>query len=97
MGGLEMKRILFALLPLALAACNTVPKKEVVEVKVPVAVGCLGDKPKRPASKFGEGTYPGDKVAAQAALADASAWEKYATGLEVTMAGCDPKPAGKAQ
>jgi hypothetical protein len=94
---MEMKRLLLALLPLAMAACNTVPKKEVVEVKVPVPVGCLGKKPVRPASKFGTGDWPGDKAAAQAALADASAWETYATRLEVTMAGCDEKPAEDAQ
>jgi hypothetical protein len=86
-----MKRLF--ILPMALlAACNTVPKKEVVEVKVPVAVGCLGPTPKRPAPKFGIGPYPGDKVAAQLALGDYVAMDKYATGLEVAMAGCDRKP-----
>ncbi|MCG2585526.1 hypothetical protein [Massilia sp. TS11] len=69
-----------------LQACATVQKP--VEVKVPVAVGCLGPKPARPVSKFGQGPYPGDKPAAQLALADAIAWEKYATGLEAAMAGC---------
>jgi starvation-inducible outer membrane lipoprotein len=90
-----MRGALLALLVLALAACNTVPK--VVEVKVPVAVGCLGDKQKRPEPKFGTGPYPGDKVAAQVALQDYAAMDGYATGLEVAMSGCDPKPTVKPQ
>jgi len=85
-----MNRLLLLITLVTLAGCQTAPK--VVEVKVPVKVGCLGKKPARPVSKFGSGPWPGDKAAAQAALADSSAWEKYATGLEVTMAGCDPKP-----
>jgi hypothetical protein len=80
---------LWVLLVVALAGCATEPK--VIEVKVPVKVGCLGKKPARPVAKFGAGGWPGDKVAAQAALADASAWETYATSLEATMAGCDPQ------
>lgn len=72
-----------------LAGCCSTP--DPVVVKVPVAVGCLGPKPARPAPKFGVGQYPGDKAAAQAALLDAAAWEGYAAGLEVAMAGCSPK------
>lgn len=75
---------------LGLAGCVTAPKQ--IEVKVPVAVGCLGDKPVRPVSKFGTGPYPGDKEAAQAALIEAAVWESYSVGLEVSMAGCNPKP-----
>ena len=85
-----MKAWILVMLAASLAACNTVPKT--VEVKVPVVVGCLGPKPKRPAEKFGAGPYPGDKVAAQLALADSLAFQAYSTGLEVAMAGCDPKP-----
>lgn len=60
-------------------------------VDVPVAVGCLGDVPARPVSRYGKGEWPGDKAAAQAALADANAWEQYATGLEAAQAGCSPR------
>lgn len=76
---------------LVLAGCGTapVPKPQIVEI--PVAVGCLGARPARPQPAFGVGEYPGDKVAAQKALAEASAWEGYATKLEATMAGCNPK------
>lgn len=90
-----MRTILLAVMALALAGCGTAPK--VVEVKVPVAVGCLGPKPARPAPKFGKGPYPGDKAAAQVALGDYAALDGYATGLEVSMAGCDPKPAVRLQ
>lgn len=85
-----MKILLVVVLALSLAACQTVPRT--IEVKVPVKVGCLGAKPKRPAERFGEGPYPGDKVAAQLAMADSLAFQAYSTGLEVAMAGCDPKP-----
>lgn len=85
-----MKAVLIAVLGAALAGCAGQPK--VVEVKVPVAVGCLGPVPARPVSKFGTGPYPGDAQAAKLALGDSIAWEGYATGLEVAMAGCDPKP-----
>lgn len=79
--------ILFAL---CLAGCATTP--EPVIVKVPVSVGCLGVLPVRPVAQFGIGQYMGEKVAAQAALADAAAWELYSVRLEVAMAGCDKAP-----
>ncbi|KQQ86895.1 hypothetical protein [Massilia sp. Leaf139] len=69
---------------LLLAGCATEP----LRVPVPVAVGCVGPLPARPANTFGAGVYPGDKAAAQAALIDAAAWEGYATKLEVELAGC---------
>ena len=69
---------------LLLVGCAAKPEK----VPVPVAVGCVGDVPARPASSFGAGAYPGDKAAAQAALIDAAAWEGYATKLEVVITGC---------
>lgn len=81
-----MKVLILALL---LTGCASM-KPEVV--KVPVAVGCLGDKPARPTPTFGAGDYPGDAAAAKAALVDSAAWEGYAIGLEVAMSGCDPKP-----
>lgn len=87
-----MKRALILLVMLALAGCATAPPPKPQIVEIPVAVGCLGDKPARPQAAFGIGEYPGDKVAAQKALAEASAWEGYATKLEATMAGCDQKP-----
>lgn len=87
-----MKTVLL-LIACALAGCKTAPKA--VTVDVPVAVGCLGPKPARPVSTFGVGAYPGDKAAAQAALAESSAWQGYAVGLEVAMAGCQPKPAAQ--
>lgn len=83
-----MKTVLL-LIACALAGCHTAPK--VTTVDIPVAVGCLGPKPERPVAKFGVGNYPGDKAAAQAALAEASAWEGYSVGLEVAMAGCTAK------
>lgn len=86
-----MKVLLVVALGAALTACGTVPERT-IEVKVPVKVGCLGAKPKRPMERFGEGPYPGDKVAAQLAMADSLAFQAYSTGLEVAMAGCDPKP-----
>jgi hypothetical protein len=68
-----------------LAGCGTTP----IEVKMPVAVGCLGMLPVRPVAQFGVGQYMGERAAAQSALADASAWELYAVRLEAAMAGCD--------
>lgn len=95
-----MKQILLLGTMLALAGCATAPPKAQI-VEVPVAIGCLGPKPSRPTPKFGVGDYPktpdgkdDDKKAAQTALAEASGWEGYATGLEVSMAGCTPKPSG---
>lgn len=69
---------------LLLAGCASGPPA----VSVPVTVGCVGPLPARPATLFGTGAYPGDKGAAQAALLDATAWEGYATKLEVVIAGC---------
>ncbi|MGZ8339158.1 MAG: hypothetical protein ACXW2U_05535 [Telluria sp.] len=60
--------------------------------KIPVAVGCLGQVPARPVPMLGAGDYPGDKAAAQAALLDADAWQRYSLTLEIAMSGCDPKP-----
>ena len=79
-----MRSVLFALL---LAGCTTAPP---ITVKIPVSVGCLGVLPVRPIPTFGVGQYLGEKAAAQAALADASAWELYAIRLEAAMAGCGP-------
>lgn len=75
---------------LALAGCASTPPPRLV--KVPVAVPCLAPLPERPVNRFGQGAWPGDKAAAQAALADATAWERYATLLEGAMAGCLPAP-----
>lgn len=91
-----MKSILLLIGMLALAGCATAPPKPQI-VEIPVAVGCLGDKPARPQPAFGVGAYPGDKVAAQKALAEASAWEGYATKLEAAMAGCNPKEPASLQ
>jgi len=78
-----------ALVALVLAGCAVEPQK----VPVPVTVGCVGPVPARPVNTFGDGAYPGDKAAAQAALIDAAAWEGYATKLEVVIAGC-PRQKG---
>lgn len=59
-----------------------------VQVQVPVAVPCVEALPERPANSFGQGEYPGDKVAAQRALMDSVAWERYSVLLEVQLAGC---------
>jgi hypothetical protein len=79
---MEMKRMI--LLCAVLAGCATKP----IEVKIPVAVSCVGVLPDRPGSTFGAGKWPGDKEAAQAALIDAALWQGYATKLEVVVAGC---------
>lgn len=84
-----------SLVVLALTGCATGPIPQ--SVSVPVAVGCVGALPARPANTFGAGSYPGDKAAAQAALIDSAAWEGYATKLEVVIAGCprsERTPAG---
>lgn len=81
-----MKPLYLAVL-LALAGCTTTPEA----VKVPVAVGCMGERPARPSNQFGAGPYPGDKAAAQLALQDSAAWESYANQLEAATAGCRPK------
>lgn len=86
-----MKFPVMTIIAMSLAGCATAPPKPQI-VEIPVAIGCLGDTPARPIVKFGVGEYPGDKVAAQRALADASEWEGYAVGLEAAMAGCDRKP-----
>lgn len=83
-----MKMVINLAAALVLVGCGAAPLKP-LEVKVPVPVGCLGEIPARPVAAFGTGPYPGEKPAAQAALGDAAAWERYAIKLEATMAGCD--------
>lgn len=83
-----MKAVLAVLVVVALAGCGASMPCKPELVDVPVAAPCLGTKPTRPVANFGEGQYPGEKAAAQAALQDAIAWEKYADGLEAAMAGC---------
>lgn len=80
---------------LALAGCATKPPAPQL-VDIPVSVGCLGDVPARPVSRYGVGAWPGDKAAAQLALTDANAWEQYSTALEAAMAGCQPRVAAPA-
>lgn len=75
------------LLCAAIAGCSAIPPKP-VEVQVPVSVSCVTKVPERPVPTFGVGDWPGNKEAAQAALVDASAWESYATELEVVISGC---------
>ncbi|MFZ3289249.1 MAG: hypothetical protein WA191_20715 [Telluria sp.] len=87
-----MKIVINLAAVLVLVGCGAAPLKP-LEVKVPVAVGCLGEIPARPVPAFGTGAYPGEKPAAQAALVDAAAWERYAIRLEATIAGCDKKAA----
>jgi hypothetical protein len=82
---MEMKWLLILLV---LTGCAS---QEPVQVKVPVHVPCIDKIPERPHSQFGNGEYPGDKAAAQAALLDAFAWEQYATLLEIQLAGCVSK------
>lgn len=77
-----MKPLACLLLCASLAGCAAAPGT------VPVSVACVGSLPARPVNTFGSGGYPGDKAAAQAALVDATAWEAYATRLEVIIAGC---------
>jgi len=77
------------ILCLLLAGCAVEQRK----VPIPVTVGCVGAVPARPVNTFGTGAYPGNKAAAQAALIDATAWEGYATKLEVIVAGCPSAPA----
>lgn len=85
-----MKNLYITAALLALAGCASAPRT-LKHVDVPVAVGCLGKAPARPVSKYGVGTWPGDKAAAQLALKDANAWERYAISLESAMAGCEPR------
>lgn len=85
-----MKYPVMTIIAMSLAGCATAPQNPQI-VEIPVAIGCLGDTPARPVPKFGVGEYPGDKVAAQRALADAYEWEGYAVGLEAAMAGCNKK------
>ncbi len=70
-----------------LSGCAAAPQI----VNVPVKVGCLGDLPARPVTRFNVGAWPSHGEAAKIAIIDALAWEKYASSLEVTMAGCDKK------
>jgi hypothetical protein len=46
----------------------------------------------QPVDQVGAGPYPGEKVAAQAALIDGAAWKSYAIKLLAAQAGCDKKP-----
>lgn len=83
-----MKVALAVLMALALTGCGASMPRKPERVDIPVSTPCLGAKPARPTATFGAGQYPGEKAAAQAALQDAIAWEKYADNLEVAMAGC---------
>ena len=71
-----------------LAGCATRPP---IETKVPVAVGCVGAVPARPAVTFGVGDWPGDKGAAIATQVDSLAFQSYTTVLEAIIAGCPKK------
>lgn len=90
MRNFEISQVAVLAAALILSGCaTTAPAPQ--RVDVPVAVGCLSDLPARPESRYGVGPWPGDKAAAQMALADAIAWEQYATALEAATAGCGPR------
>lgn len=85
----SLARILSPFGAVVLVGCATTQSTCVPEkIQMPVTVPCVKDAPLRPASTFGTGNWPGDKAAAQAALADATAWEAYAMKLEVVLEGC---------
>ena len=86
--GWEVRAALASVMLAVLTGCGASMQCKPERVEVPVAVPCLGAVPVRPSPKFGKGDYPGEKAAAQAAVLDALAWEKYADGLEAAMAGC---------
>jgi hypothetical protein len=92
-----MKRLMMCTALALLAGCGVAPMKcePPQVVKVPVSVGCLGDEPEEPADQVGAGAYPGDALAAKAALIDAAAWRGYAAKLKASQAGCDKRPAGQ--
>jgi hypothetical protein len=73
------------LIILLLAGCAA---QKPVQVEIPVHVPCVEALPERPVNSFGQGEYPGDKAAAQRALTDSLAWERYSVLLEVELAGC---------
>jgi hypothetical protein len=84
-----MKLLMTCVALLLLVGCSTAPKCEPAPVvETPVAAPCVGDVPARPVASFNVGPYPGEKMAAQAALVDAAAWEGYAISLEAVVAGC---------
>lgn len=82
-----MKRLtLFVLLAL-LSACSVNPPKP-VEVKVPVAVSCLGELPSKPVYEFGVGAIPSPARAVALLASDFELSLQYSVELEAAMSGC---------
>ena len=81
---------LWILLPAPLlAGCfGREAKTEVVEVRVPVAVPCLGKAPDRPVYRFGTDGWPGEKQAALLLTGDLEAAKQYDASWEAAAAGC---------
>jgi hypothetical protein len=82
-----MKSLVCAAAALLLAACQTCPKPEVTEVKVPVHVPCVKQKADKPQYETMAGLADGDLV-----LALGRNWllsRKYEGELEATVAGCE--------
>lgn len=84
-----MMRLWILLPALLLGGCfGREVKTEVVEVRVPVSVPCLGDAPARPAYRFQAAEWPGEKEAALLLINDLEAAKQYGTAWEAAAAGC---------
>jgi hypothetical protein len=82
-----------ALIALLLAGCGTTKTVEkIVEVKVPVKVGCVKDAPARPEYRFtGKATTDAEASSQVKALyLDWLKADEYGRKLEVATAGCLP-------
>lgn len=73
-----MRAILVALL---LSGCVTVKE-------VPILVPCLGEAPKQPIYRYGQGAYPGEVEAVKMLIADMLDAKQYALELQAQHAGC---------
>lgn len=78
--------IAFALL---LTGCVSNPTKvEVVTVEIPVKMPCIDKAPERPAFRYGQGEWVGEKQAAMMLADDFEKAEQWGIQWEAAAAGC---------
>lgn len=93
-----MKAVFLILAALVLSACQSAggTKIETVEVKVPVSVPCIKEKPAAPAYQYGSGPYPGDEAAAVMMASDLESAKQYGRAWEAATVGCVMPAKAKA-
>lgn len=81
-------RTVILLLLLTGCATQAVPEPKVTTVYVQIPLPCIERAPDRPALRYGQGAYPGDKEAAAILADDFERVERYGQQWEAAAAGC---------